>query len=63
MNSLAYSDNNILKTREIEHIEHEEVIVRENNQQFSKSLGQNLSHNGEAHHGDISTASYLRGYN
>ncbi len=60
MNSLAYSDNNILKTIEIEH---EEAIVSENNHRSNKSLGQNLSHNGEVHHGDISTASYLRGYN
>jgi hypothetical protein len=63
MNSLAYSDNNILKTIEIEPIEHKEVIVSENNHRSSMSLGQNLSHNGEVHHSDISTASYLRGYN
>jgi hypothetical protein len=60
MNSLAYNDSNIIKAVEIEH---KEAIVSKNKHRLNESQRQNLINNDEVHHSDVSTASYIRGYN
>ncbi|MDX2369748.1 MAG: hypothetical protein QNK36_15335 [Colwellia sp.] len=60
MNSLAYNDNNNFNTIEMVH---KNATVNESKHRPSESQRQSLSNNGEVHQNDVSTASYIRGYN
>jgi hypothetical protein len=60
MNSLAYTDSNIFNVRGLEH---KKAVASENKQQLSKSQRQNDNKSGEVIYSDVSTASYVRGYN
>lgn len=60
MNSLAYNDSNNFNAVEMEH---KKSTVSKCKHSAGQSQRQKLSHNDEVHHGDVSTASYVRGYN
>lgn len=60
MNSLAYNDSNNVNAIDMEH---NESTASESNYQPSESQRHSLSNNDEVHHSDVSTASYIRGYN
>ncbi|MBL4822124.1 MAG: hypothetical protein JKX90_01190 [Colwellia sp.] len=60
MNSLANNDSNYFNAR---NLEHKEVAVSENKHPFKKSKQQQKSKHEQAFCNDVSTASYVRGYN
>lgn len=60
MNSLAYNNSNNFNAVEMEH---KEVAVSECKHLTAQSQRQKFSNNDEVHHSDVSTASYVRGYN
>lgn len=60
MNSLAYNDSNNFNAIEVEH---KEVLVSENKHPSDKSTQQQTSKHEQAFYNDVSTASYVRGYN
>jgi len=60
MNSSAYNDSNNFNVIEIEH---KKSTVGDSKHLDAQSQRQKLNHNDEVHHSDVSTASYVRGYN
>ncbi|WP_114326882.1 hypothetical protein [Candidatus Colwellia aromaticivorans] len=60
MNSLAYNDSNNFNAIEMEH---KDAIVSVSKHRPNESQRQSLNNNGEVHQSDVSTASYIRGYN
>ena len=60
MNSLANNDSNYFNGRDLEH---KEVAVSENKHPSNKNTQQHISNNKQVTCNDVSTASYVRGYN
>ena len=60
MNSLANNDSNYFNARDLDH---KEVAVSENKHSSNKSTQQRTSKHEQALCHDVSTPSYVRGYN
>jgi hypothetical protein len=60
MNSLANNESHYFNVRELEH---NEVAVSENKHPSTKNTQQYISNNEQVACNDVSTASYVRGYN
>jgi hypothetical protein len=60
MNSLAYNESNKFNAIDMEN---NEATVSKNKHQCNEIQGHQQSKLDEVHHSDISTASYIRGYN
>lgn len=60
MNSLAYTDSNTFNSKDLEH---KKAVASENRQQPNTGQRQNVNKDDEVIYSDVSTASYVRGYN
>jgi len=60
MNSLAHNGSKYFNAGDLEH---KEVADSENNPPSNKNIQQRISQNEQAFCNDVSTASYVRGYN
>ena len=60
MNSLANNDSNYFNARDLDH---KEVAVSENKRPSTKSTQQRISKHEQTLCNDVSTPSYVRGYN
>jgi hypothetical protein len=60
MNSLTHNDSNYFNVRDLEH---KDVAVSENKYSSNKSTQPHISNNEQVTCNDVSTASYVRGYN